>query len=513
MSSSKKQSSLDSFFGKPKAGAVKKATIKAPFGEAEGAAEGAAAAPVVPAEKENSDSKGQQDHRVPMQVVVVVKNGANDNDNDDNAIVLKRKSPAAAKKKSDASIAKRRRRVIEDDDSSDEDMPAVAESEKLEAGPETESPVVKDKDIATASAATATPVVKELAAAATTTKPKPKTASIFAKQTQPAFPVKEDAKEAKEENETNDISSDAASTLATGSASTSDILKAALKGGLVKSDAAILKAIDQTIWPAESPDALPYLILCRVLSNIDDTTKRLEIQVILTTLFRQIMLKSPTDFLAVMYLASNSVAPAYDCVELGIGDAILIKAIGEAYGTSTAMVKERYEIEGDLGTVAMLFKSTQRTLGGFFQSKTATKKKILSVQQVLEGFRTIAKTKGNQSQKFKVDIIKKLLVKSTDAIETKYIIRGLQGKLRIGLAESTVLISLAHSLALTNPPTVVLQQKQEKDDDDDDVEEDADDMGDADDTEDAEDAEDAAGTYCAAIPLSSVSIHGNALTL
>ena len=39
--------------------------------------------------------------------------------------------------------------------------------------------------------------------------------------------------------------------------------------------------------------------------------------------------------------------------------------------------------------------------------------------------------------------------------ESKFIIRGLQGKLRIGVSESTVLTSLAHAIVLTKPKDVV----------------------------------------------------------
>jgi len=39
--------------------------------------------------------------------------------------------------------------------------------------------------------------------------------------------------------------------------------------------------------------------------------------------------------------------------------------------------------------------------------------------------------------------------------EAKFIIRGLQGKLRIGVSGTTVLTSLAHAIVLTKPKKVV----------------------------------------------------------
>jgi hypothetical protein len=79
---------------------------------------------------------------------------------------------------------------------------------------------------------------------------------------------------------------------------------------------------------------IPYATLVGVFEQIDKITSRLEIQGLLTSLFRQVLLTTPQDLYPVVYLASNSVAPAFECVELGIGDSILIKAIGEAYGTN-----------------------------------------------------------------------------------------------------------------------------------------------------------------------------------
>ncbi len=186
---------------------------------------------------------------------------------------------------------------------------------------------------------------------------------------------------------------------------------------------------------------IPYSILTETLSSIEAITGRLEIQSLLTKLFSQCIQSFPQDLITLVYLASNSVAPAYECVELGIGDAILIKAIGEANGSNANIIKQKYEADGDLGTVAMNAKGKQRTLG------FGRKPQPLSAREVLEVYRKIANITGSQSQKTKVDMIKGLLVRATQkGNESKYIIRGLQGKLRIGLAQSTVLISLAHAI-------------------------------------------------------------------
>jgi len=208
------------------------------------------------------------------------------------------------------------------------------------------------------------------------------------------------------------------------------------------------------LWKQGEP--VPYTALCEVFSSIEAISARLEIQQLMTELFRQTILLLPNskptskiqnDLLNLIYLASNSVAPSYECVELGVGDAILIKAIGESYGTNPLMIKQRYEKEGDLGSVAASAKGMQRTLN------FGMKPKPLMLREILTVFRQIATTSGSQSQKWKVDKIKGLLVRAKGH-EAKYVIRGLQGKLRIGLAQSTVLVGLAHSLVLSPPPSV-----------------------------------------------------------
>ncbi|CAJ1936393.1 unnamed protein product [Cylindrotheca closterium] len=228
----------------------------------------------------------------------------------------------------------------------------------------------------------------------------------------------------------------------------------------------LAKAAKVDVDVEEIPSPVPYAELAKVFEAIEATTKRLEIQAILTKLIRRVVKYCPHELHSIIYLASNSIAPAYDCVELGIGDSILEGAVAQAYGANPKTVKEKYQTEGDLGTVAQSCKSNQRTLGFAMM-----KPKPLTVGNILDVFRKIAAISGSKSKNHKIDLIKGLLVKVQNPAETKYIIRGLQGKLRIGLAESTVLISLAHAVSFTIPATVadvVL-----KDDDDEEEEENA----------------------------------------
>lgn len=203
-------------------------------------------------------------------------------------------------------------------------------------------------------------------------------------------------------------------------------------------------------WKSGEP--VPYAALCTTFSKIEMTTKRLEILAHCSLFLRQVLRLTPGDLLPVVLLMINKLAADYAGIELGIGESLIMKAISESTGRSLAHIKSDQNEIGDLGLVAAKSRSKQPTM---------FKPKALTVQGVHKGLLAIATIEGQGSQGRKVDGIKKLLSAADAATagkqidiekdkggpsEAKYIVRTLEGKLRLGLAERTVVVALSQAM-------------------------------------------------------------------
>lgn len=202
-------------------------------------------------------------------------------------------------------------------------------------------------------------------------------------------------------------------------------------------EASIAKPVpSQPTIPAKTQ--VEYIQLADTFEKIEQTTKRLEITSHCAKLFEQVLQQEPKLLPKVAYLCINRLGPDYEGLELGLGESLIVKALAESTGRSIGDIKKSYVKLGDLGTVALGAKRGQRT---FLQPKP------LTVDNVFAKLTDIAKSQGSQSQSRKIDIIKQLLIACRGS-ETKFIVRSLEGKLRIGLAEKTVLIALAEAFVV-----------------------------------------------------------------
>lgn len=106
----------------------------------------------------------------------------------------------------------------------------------------------------------------------------------------------------------------------------------------------------QTVAHWKQGDKVPFLFLSLAFDLISNETGRIIITDIVCNTFRTVIETTPDDLLPVVYLAANKIAAAHEGLELGIGDASIIKALAEAFGKTEARVKEQYKVFGGLSS-------------------------------------------------------------------------------------------------------------------------------------------------------------------
>jgi DNA ligase 1 len=194
---------------------------------------------------------------------------------------------------------------------------------------------------------------------------------------------------------------------------------------------------EKPTWDVGKP--VPYAYLAETFSKVEAITGRLEIQAILTDLFRKIINTTPDDLVPAIYLCVNKLAPAHEGIEMGVGEAILLAALSKTTGSTIAALRAKQKEVGDLGDVAFISRTTQTTM---FPPPP------LTIRKVFSEMRAIAQGTGKAVVDMKKSKILKLLVASVTKNEAKYLARALQGKLRIHLADKTVVVAVASAFTL-----------------------------------------------------------------
>lgn len=198
-------------------------------------------------------------------------------------------------------------------------------------------------------------------------------------------------------------------------------------------DGNVTKSTVENNFQKDTP--LPFGILCKTFDLIEGTTKRLEINDHLIDLFLPLIESKSFDLATVVHLCLSRLGPVYRSPELGLGETLLMKAIASCTGSTAARIKSRVEEVGDVGLVAEQSRSTQKVL---FQPRPIT---CASLFKILG---EIAAIIGQSSSGKKIDKVSSLYV-ACRGNEAKYLFRLLEGKLRIGLAEQSILAALAQA--------------------------------------------------------------------
>lgn len=155
----------------------------------------------------------------------------------------------------------------------------------------------------------------------------------------------------------------------------------------------------------------------------------------MTSLLVNLIKDTPRDEISkVVYLLEGKLYPDYMGVELGIAEKLLIRAVAEVAGKSENQVDADFKKSGDLGLTAekLLQKKLQATLV----------KRPLTVSNVYSTFDKIAHAAGSGSVDLKIRLLTSLL-NDASPVEAKFIARMAVGKLRLGVADMTMLDALA----------------------------------------------------------------------
>ena len=172
-------------------------------------------------------------------------------------------------------------------------------------------------------------------------------------------------------------------------------------------------------------------MLAGAFDRMTKTTSRIELTNILVEVFK----KTPVELVSrVAYLTQGKLYPDFAGIEIGMAEKTAIKALEKSYAAESKKIKDLMRRKGDLGDVAAELSESkeQRT---FSTSR-------LTVEEVYSKLEEIAKTTGSGSSLTRLGMLSSLLNSAT-SIEAKFLIRFVTGKLRLGVADFTVLDALS----------------------------------------------------------------------
>jgi DNA ligase 1 len=177
-----------------------------------------------------------------------------------------------------------------------------------------------------------------------------------------------------------------------------------------------------------------YSRIVETYTMIEATTKRLEI----TSLLVELIHATPQSLVdKVVYLTQGKLYPDFLGIELGVAEKLLFRALAKITGQTEARITTLYKKLGDLGTVSeQLLKD---------KTQASFQREALTVPEVYNAFDTIAHEAGQGSIDSKMRHLIGLLAKASPR-EAKYLTRMALGRLRLGVADMTILDALAISL-------------------------------------------------------------------
>jgi DNA ligase-1 len=172
--------------------------------------------------------------------------------------------------------------------------------------------------------------------------------------------------------------------------------------------------------------------LSQLLSQIEATTKRLEMTMLLAQLFQKL---DKDEIRQTAYLLQGKLVARYESKEFQLSDKMVMRSLSRILHDSSENdgkeVLALYKKLGDLGFVAEEV-----------QNEKGAKDGMLDVASVFQQLTSIAEANGQGSQERKLLDLTELL-KSLDPLSSRYVVRIVLGKLRLGFSDMTIIDALS----------------------------------------------------------------------
>ncbi|MFX1468116.1 MAG: ATP-dependent DNA ligase [Promethearchaeota archaeon] len=190
--------------------------------------------------------------------------------------------------------------------------------------------------------------------------------------------------------------------------------------------------------------------LARLFSELESTTKRLEMIDLLAKFFEEIKnTKNFEDLDKIVYLLQGYLVPNIKKFpKMGLAEKMIIEALSVHSGIDGKRIKEVLVKKGDIGAAAELILAKKKKQKSLFDYNISNEKTGISIEisELYSELKRIALSEGSGSQDAKLGILRGLM-RRCSPLETKYLLRIITSTLRVGVQSPTIIEGL--SLAFT----------------------------------------------------------------
>lgn len=137
----------------------------------------------------------------------------------------------------------------------------------------------------------------------------------------------------------------------------------------------------------------------------------------------------------IIRLTKGEVRPSYEGLDLGVAEKLALKALYMVTLVPLKEIEAQSKEKGDIGSLAEALIKDKKQMSLFHEN--------LTIERVFSNLEKIARAEGKASQDLKLKLIAELLHDST-SVEARYIARIVCAKMRLGIADMTVIDALSY---------------------------------------------------------------------